>query len=183
MSKTLKINGTTAVPVSAIRKIKPLTDADRERIAARYEKLDATTAAKFQIQIEFADKTTKLATDTLDDIKGQGVALVNLGSDRFVPATNIKSSDPFTKEDAERVKGKDYKLTSTFRSRVETTAGTLLSSATPAQVIERREKAIEGVANGGTSAAAHPKTAAEAQAALDAKVAKKAAAPKAPSAE
>ncbi len=67
--------------------------------------------------------------------------------------------------------GKDYKLSSTFRSRVETTGGTLLSSATPAQVIERREKAIEGVADGGTSAPAHPKTAAEAQAALDVKVA------------
>ena len=182
MSKTLKINGSTAVPVSAIRKIKPITDEDRTRIAARYENLDAEAAAKFQIQIEFADKTTKLATDSLDDIKGQGVALVNLGSDRFVPATNIKSADPFTKEDAERVKGKDYKLSATFRSRVDTTAGTLLSSATPAQVIERREKAIEGVANG-TSAPAHPKTAAEAQAALDAKVAKKAAAPKAPTAE
>lgn len=183
MSKTLKINGTTTVPVSAIRKIKPLTDADRERIASRYEKLDAGSAAKFKIQIEFADKTTKLAAESLDDVKGQGVALVNLGSDRFVPATNIKSADHFTKDDAERVKGKDYKLSASFRSRVDTTAGTLLSSATPAQVIERREKAIEGIANSGTSAPAHPKTAAEAQAALDAKVAKKAAAPKAPTAE
>lgn len=183
MSKTLKINGATAVPVSAIRKIKPLTDADRERIAGRYEKLDASAAAKFQIQIEFADKSTKLASDSLDDIKGQGVALVNLGSDRFVPATNIKAAEPFTKEDAERVKGKDYTLNSTFRSRVETTAGALLSSATPAQVIERREKAIEAIAQTSKPATAHPKTAAEAQAALDAKVAKKAAAPKAPSVE
>ncbi|PPC81017.1 MAG: hypothetical protein CTY39_10755 [Hyphomicrobium sp.] len=162
MSKTFKINGTTAVPVSAIRKIKPLTDADRERIAGRYEKLDADAAAKFQIQIEFADKSTKLATESLDDIKGQGVALVNLGSDRFVPAANIRSAEPFTKEDAERVTDKDYKLNSTFRSRVETSAGAMLSSATPAQVIERREKALEAV---------------------PAKAEKKTAAPKVPSAE
>jgi hypothetical protein len=158
MSKTLKINGTTAVPVSAIRIIKPLTDADRERIADRYEKLDADAAAKFQIQIEFADKSTKLATESLDDIKGQGVALVNLGSDRFVPAANIRSAEPFTKEDAERVTDKDYKLKSTFRSRVETSAGAMLSSATPAQVIERREKAIEAVPVKSEKKAATPKS-------------------------
>ena len=160
MSKTLKINGSTAVPVSAIRKIKPITDEDRTRIAARYEKVE--DASRFQLQIEFADKTTKLAVETLDDIRGQGVALVNLGSNRFIPATNIKSAQPFTKDDADKVRGKDYTLNDNFRSRVETTAGTLLSSATAGQVIDRREKALESV---------------------PAKAEKKAAAPKAPSAE
>lgn len=141
MTKTLKINGGTVVPISAIRRIRPVTEEDRTRISERYDQVD--DASKYQLQIEFADKTTKLIKDSLDDIRGQGVAVVNLGGDRYVPAVNIKFAEPFTKEDADKIKEKDYTLTQNFRSRVETTAGTVLSSATPAQVIERREKAIE----------------------------------------
>ncbi|MBN9265482.1 MAG: hypothetical protein J0I57_04115 [Hyphomicrobium sp.] len=151
MTKTLKINGATAVPISAIRRIRPVTEEDRARIAERYEQVG--DAAKYQLQIEFADKSTKLATETLDDIRAQGIAVVNLGSDRYVPATNIKFAEPFTKEDADKIKEKDYTLSQTFRSRVETTAGTVLSSATPAQVIERREKAIEQVSAASKKAA------------------------------
>lgn len=47
---------------------------------------------------------------SLDAIREQGVALVNLGSDRYVPATNITGAEAFTKEDAERLRGDDYTL-------------------------------------------------------------------------
>jgi len=152
MSKSLKINGRTIIPVDTIRLIKPVTEADRDRIAERYE----IDSGKFQLQIEFADKTTKLATESLDDVRGQGVGLVNLGSDRFVPAANIKTAEPFTKEDAQKAKEKDYTLNETFRSRVETTAGPMLSTATPEQVIQRREKAL-GFNAGNDDAKAEPK--------------------------
>lgn len=155
MTKTLKINGGTAVPVSAIRRIRPVTDEDRSRIAQRYDQVE--DASKYQLQIEFADKTSKLATDSLDEIRAQGVAIVNLGGDRYVPAVNIKFAQPFTKQDAEKIKDKDYTLSQNFRSRVETTAGTLLSSATPAQIIERREKAIEQLAANSAKKSAPPK--------------------------
>lgn len=156
MTKILKINGSTAVPVSAIRRIRPMTDEDRNRIAERYDQVEDPN--KFKLQIEFADKTTRLVSETLDDIRAQGVAIVNLGSDRYVPAANIKFAEPFTKDDADKVKEKDYTLSQTFRSRVETTAGTLLSSATPEQVVQRREKAIEAIGAGKKAAA--PKAAA-----------------------
>ena len=155
MTKTLKINGGTAIPVSAIRRIRPVTEDDRERIAERYETID--DASKYQLQIEFADKTSKLARETLDEIRAQGVAVVNIGNERYVPATNIKFAEPFTKEDADKIKEKDYTLSQTFRSRVETTAGTLLSSATPSQIIERREKAIEQLPAATAKRSAGPK--------------------------
>jgi len=138
MSKSLKINGRTIIPVDQIRLIKPVTEADRDRIAERYE----VDAGKFQLQIEFADKSTKLAAESLDDVRGQGIGLVNLGSDRYVPAANIKTAEPFTKDDAQKAKEKDYTLNDTFRARVETTAGPMLSTATPEQVIQRRERAL-----------------------------------------
>ena len=58
-------------------------------------------------------------------MRGQGIGLVNVGADRHVVAANIKRADPFTKDDAAKLTGdRGYTLNQTFRSRVETTAGT-----------------------------------------------------------
>lgn len=70
---------------------------------------------------------------------------MNLGPDCYVPATNITGAEAFSKEDADRLKGEDYTLKQTFRSKVETRAGTVLSSATPVQIMERRSKAMKAV--------------------------------------
>ena len=81
------------------------------------------------MRIEFSDKSSKLARETVDALKDQGVGLVNLGGDRFVPVINITAAEAFTKDDAERLKGEDYTLGQTFRAKVETRAG--LSSHPP----------------------------------------------------
>lgn len=73
---------------------------------------------------------SRFARETLDALKDQGVGLVNLGGDRFVPAINI-AAEAFTKDDAERLKGDDYALGQTFRAKVETRTIAILSSATP----------------------------------------------------
>jgi hypothetical protein len=148
MSKTLKLKSGKAFPVDTIRKIAPITDAEREAMAGRYGKPLADFAGKL-ISIEFADKTKVTGDISLDEVRGQGIGIVNIGGDRYVPAANIKAAEPFTREDADKIKaaGK-MTLTQTFRSRVETTAGNLLSQATPAQVLDRRAKAIEATAQG-----------------------------------
>jgi len=151
MSNSIKINSGSMVPADTIRFIKPIDDAERARIAERY----GVDGSNFNVSIQFADKSTKLATETLDEIRGQGVGLVNIGGDRNVVARNIKSAAPFTKDDAKKLsEDRGYALAQTFRSRIETTAGTLLSSATPAQVLDRRAKAIEAA-----GAAAQPRAA------------------------
>ncbi|MCH9808286.1 MAG: hypothetical protein K0U74_11190 [Alphaproteobacteria bacterium] len=143
MTKTLKINSGSLIPADTIRFIRPIDAEERTRLVERY----GDDAAGFKISIQFADKSTKLAVDSLDEVRGQGIGLVNIGSDRHVVASNIKEASPFTKDDAEKLAGdKGYTLNQTFRSRIETTAGALLSSATPEQVMSRRAKAME--ANG-----------------------------------
>ncbi len=142
MTKTLTINSGSLVPTDTIRFIRPIDDEERARIVERY----GAEATGFKISIQFADKTTRLAVESLDDVRGQGIALVNIGGDRHVVAGNIKEASPFTKADADKLAAdKGYTLTQTFRSRVETTAGALLSSATPAQVMDRREKALAAI--------------------------------------
>lgn len=136
---------TKLVPLDTIRLIRPMTEEDKERAKESLKEkrgidIDAT---RVNVRIEFGDKTSKLAQESLDAIKEQGIALVNLGSERYVPATNITGAEVFTKEDADRLKGEDYTLKQTFRSKVETRAGTVLSSATPVQIMDRRSKAME----------------------------------------
>ncbi len=143
MSKTLKINNSTVVPVHNIRTIRPITDDERSKMAEKYGKPVAEFAGK-KITIQFADKSSKTADIDLDQVRAQGIGLVNTGSDRFVPAANIKSAEVFTKAEADKLKADgDYTLSQVFRSRVETTAGTILSSATAQQIVERAAKALE----------------------------------------
>ena len=133
------------VPLDTIRLIRPLTDEDKTKAQTSLKEkrgIDIDTG-RLSVRIEFADKSSKLARETLEAIQKQGVPLVNVGSDRYVPAVNITGAEAFTKDDAERLKGDDYTLSQTFRAKVETRAGTLLSSATPVQVMDRRAKALD----------------------------------------
>jgi hypothetical protein len=136
---TLKINGTRIVPLDTVRFIKPLTDEDRSRAGGKLE----IDASKFNIRIEFADKSTKLAVETIEQIERQGVGLVNIGAERHVPAMNIKAAEAWSQEDAAKLKDSgEYTLSQEFRSRVETTAGTILSTATAEQIMELRSRAL-----------------------------------------
>lgn len=139
MGNSITINSGTVLPTDAVRFIKPIDEEERARLITRY----GDDAGNFNIALQFADKTTKLATQTLDEIREQGVALVNIGSERHVVADNIRQASPFTRADAEKLSGEQgYTLNQKFRSRVDTTAGTLLSLATPAQIMDRRAKAL-----------------------------------------
>jgi len=135
------------VPLDTVRLIKPMSDDDKERTkdALKEKRGIDIDAARVNIRIEFGDKSSKLARENLEALREQGIALVNLGSERYVPAANIKGAEAFSKEDAERLKEEEYTLKQTFRSKVETRAGTVLSSATPVQIMDRRAKAMEAV--------------------------------------
>ncbi len=133
------------VPVDTVRIVRPLTDADKNKAKENLKEnrgIDIDPA-RINVRIEFADKTSKLARETVDAFREQGVGLVNLGNDRYTPAINITAAEAFSKDDADRLKGEDYTLSQTFRAKVETRAGTVLSSATPTQVMDRRAKALE----------------------------------------
>lgn len=138
---------TKLVPLDTVRILKPLTAEDKERAKEGLKEKRGIDidAARVNVRIEFGDKSSKLIQETLDALREQGIALVNMGSERYVPATNITGAEAFSKDDAERLKGDEYTLKQTFRSKVETKAGTVLSSATPVQIMDRRSKAMEAV--------------------------------------
>lgn len=150
---------TKVVPLDTVRLVRPMTEEDKARAkdSLKEKKGVEIDTARVNVRIEFGDRSSKLAQESLDAFREQGVALVNLGSDRYVPAANITGAENFTKEDADRLKGEDYTLKQSFRSKVETKAGTVLSSATPVQIMDRRAKAIETApANGNAKPVAKP---------------------------
>jgi hypothetical protein len=149
---------TKVVPLDTVRLIRPMTDEDKARTkdSLKEKRGIDIDAARVNVRIEFGDKSSKLAQETIDALREQGVALVNLGSGRYAPAANITSAEAFTKEDADRLKGDDYTLKQTFRSKVDTRAGTVLSSATPVQIMDRRAKAMEIPANSNKKPMAKP---------------------------
>jgi len=138
-SFTLKFNESTLVPLDTIRFIRPLDDEERARLTKTYPDADMS---QFNTSITFTGHSQKLARETIDQFRDQGLAFANLGSGRFVPAANILSAEPFTKSEATAMDDKGYALKSTYRSRVVTTAGLMLSSAHPSQVMDRRAKAL-----------------------------------------
>jgi len=139
----LKINGNTVIPLDGVKYISPMNKEDQAKLSENL-KIDGT---QFHARITLANGTSQLARETLVDLKGK-LALVNVGNDRFVPARNIVLAKAFTKDQAEELTGKGYTLGSTFRSTVETSAGIVLSSAHPSQVMERRAKALDRVGQG-----------------------------------
>jgi hypothetical protein len=58
----------------------------------------------------------------------------------------------FSRGILERLKGEEYTLNQAFRAKVDTKAGTMLSSATPVQIMDRRAKSARR-----RGAAWHPK--------------------------
>jgi hypothetical protein len=150
------------VPLDTVRIIRPLSDdeKDRAKTTLKEKRGIEIDTDRVSVRIEFTDKTSKLARENLDALRAQGVALVNLGSERYVPAANITAAEAFSKEDADRLKEDEYTLKQTFRAKVETKAGTILSSATPQQVMDRRAKAFEASnTNAAPAAAPKPKVA------------------------
>lgn len=143
MSTTLKLSNGNVIALADIKLIQPMSEEDQTQLSERLQ----VDGAQFNSRITLANKSTQLARETIDELKAQGVGLVNLGHDRFVPAANIMVAKPFSKEQAGALSEKGYKLGHTFRATVETTAGIVLSTGHPQQVMDRKVKAL-GLTNG-----------------------------------
>ncbi len=128
------------VPIETIRLIKPLSDADKEKARTNLDvKGISIDTDRLSARIEFADKSSKLIREDLAALRGQGLGLVDLGGERYVPAANITSTESLTEADTSRLKN----AKGNFLSKVQTRGGgALLSAHTPQQVMDRRANAL-----------------------------------------
>ena len=136
-NKILKINNHTVLPLDGVKLITPLYEDEQRKISERLN-IDASL---FKSRITLANGSSQLARESIAEIEQQ-IGLVNLGDERFVPAANILLARVFSRDQAARLRNKGYNLSTIFRSSVETSAGMILSSAYPAQIMERRARAL-----------------------------------------
>ena len=154
MANAIKINGDTYIPTENIKFVRPLTADDQARISAYYgtdKRPFDGTQFNTQINVTNSDKPI-LTRETADELSTMGLALVNLGNGKLVPANNIISTRKLDKAGCDALKDKGYNLEGIFRSSVDTTGGLMLSKGTPEQILQRREKALSILSEAKTSA-------------------------------
>lgn len=131
----LTINDGDLMPLDTIKRIRIVTDEDRQSLA----KLgDHVKPERFETYIEPTRGKRTYATQTIDEIARQGVTLVQIDERAFIPATNIVKARNLSETDRKKFKERTGRtLKETFQAQVETKAGTVLSTATAEEVIGR----------------------------------------------
>lgn len=86
----------SAVHMANIRKLSVLFDDDRARIGAKYEQVDPSVFHA-QVELQGADRP-KLSRRSLDEFRGDGVDLIDIGAGQFVVKRNVKFFGPFDAE-------------------------------------------------------------------------------------
>src|SRR5262249_28173723 len=133
----------TWIARSEIRYLSPLTEEEQAKTAERY----GADGAPFKTRLVMSDRSLRLARESIEELRdGQGLALVLIGQDKWVPAANIVAAKDYRPEDAEKAKAKGLNMSAEFRSRVETAAGSILGTEVPRKVMEARAAALERAA-------------------------------------
>lgn len=119
----------------------PFTDEDRARLASDKKGIKAD---RFVTKFTMANGNgTVLSTKGVEELKASTQA-VNIGYDRYVPASNIAQDKvvAFTKDERSSLSEAGYDVQRAWKSSVALINGMALSPATPEQIKQRCEKAL-----------------------------------------
>jgi len=124
MNDYIKINDGEHVHLSAVKRLRTVTDQERQSLA----KLgDHVNAERFNTRIDYADNTKSYAPENIDQIAGQGVRLIEVENDTFVPKENIKSVKNISDKDRQGFEQRTGRpMRADFQSRIETKAGSVM---------------------------------------------------------
>ncbi|GJL96068.1 MAG: hypothetical protein DHS20C05_24730 [Hyphococcus sp.] len=135
MTEFLKINGGEHIHLSDVKRLRPISDKERVSLASLGEHVDAD---RFNIRIDHANNTTSYAPETIDQVATQGVSLVQIDQQAFVPRDNINRSRDLTPADRQDFEQKTGRaLRSDFKSQIDTRAGRVLSTVDSKTVMRR----------------------------------------------
>lgn len=133
MAISIEYNNGKHLSIDMVRRLDRMSDEDRKQMGENL-KLDAS---EFQTRILLSGGREKKARESVEDI-AQQVAVVDVGLDRWVIAENIIEAVPFTKEQAAKAKANGSQFNHHFCTAVDTVAGRVLSTETPAEIYRRR---------------------------------------------
>lgn len=143
MSDFVSINENQHVHLSDVKKISRITEKERQSLAGLGEHVKAD---EFNTRIDHANRSKSYARETVDQIAGQGVALVEIDKGAFVPQTNIKRSRNLTDKDRQQFSQRTGReMRADFKSRVDTKAGAVLATVDSPTIMQRMSKPYKGM--------------------------------------
>ena len=121
MSTFIKVNGGDYIPVNATKRLRAITAAERESL----RNLGAhVNPDKFNTRLDYADGTKSYAEESIDQIRAQNVALIEVEKGAYVPKDNILKARALTDKDRDNFQRRTGRpMRNDFSSRLETRAG------------------------------------------------------------
>jgi len=134
MSDHIIINDGEFVPIERVKRIREVSAEDRASLAKLGNHVDAD---RFNVRLDYADGGKSYAPESVDDIAKQ-VAIVQLDEDTFAPLQNIKKVKALNEQDRVRFEDRTGNpMREDFKSRIETSAGNMLSTADGETIMRR----------------------------------------------
>jgi len=136
----LEINEGELIPLQNVRRVMPVTETDLKSLKDLNDTIDLK---KFNTKVDIAGQGEFFASQSMGDFKKQGIDFLQVSDRAYVPKDNfIKARDL---NDKDRI---DFKTSTTrnmhqvFKSRLETSAGTVLSDVSAKEVLDRMAKPL-----------------------------------------
>lgn len=133
MSDFIKIDGEDYVHLGSVKRLREITDAERQSLSELGEHVDAS---RFSTRIDYDDNSKSYVPETVEQLSRQA-KLIDIG-EGFVPAQNVKQARKLSQKDRasfEQRTGRE--LRADFVSRIKTSAGTVLSTAQPEAIMQQ----------------------------------------------
>ncbi|MEL6369171.1 MAG: hypothetical protein AAFR03_00500 [Pseudomonadota bacterium] len=131
----LTINENEFIPLASIKRIRAVSDDDRESLNKLNEKIDADV---FRARLDLAENKRCFARESAEELADQGVALIEIEPSVFAPKDNIVKVQRITAKDrdgfAERT-GREMRAD--FQSQVQMRSGKVLSTLSAEVILER----------------------------------------------
>lgn len=132
------INQNEMLPIRHVRRVLPMTQRDFNSLREINVNLDP---AKFNSKVDIAAQGEFYITETLKDLKDQGIKFTQVSKHAFVPTDNITKARDLTQQDRADFKDKTKRdMHEAFKARVDTTAGTVLADVSAREVLGRMSK-------------------------------------------
>ena len=139
MSKQfMSINEGELLPLHRVRRVMPVTKKDIESLSDLNDQIDVS---KFNSKVDIAKQGEFFVSQTLADFKKQGINMVQVSQRAYVPTDNIVKARDLTEQDRSKFKeSTNRQMSDAFKSRLETTAGTVLADVSAREVLGRMSK-------------------------------------------
>ncbi len=134
----MTINEGELLPIHRVRRVMPATEKDIKSLSDLEGVIDPS---KFNSKVDIAKQGEFFVTQTLKDFKNQGVNFIQVSDRAYVPTENVVKARDLNQQDRTDFERRTTRpMPDAFKSRLDTTAGTVLADVSAREVLGRMSK-------------------------------------------